>query len=261
MRRDSADFGGVPPGSVGTVPLDAPVPREEHERALRRATLAIESVRDDVMLLAAQVVALTEELARRGDPTIEATVEDAIPSIAEKIRIHDERSTGRALIGDSEDKYTADCNGPNCLELLPICEGRCCRLYFPLSSQDLDEGVIRWDYGRPYMIKQRATDGYCTHNHPTQHGCTVYTHRPKPCREYDCRKDERIWIDFDKKIPATESPYARKLGEEPTELNLLERVRARQIAFAMEHFSLSTREGERRRLEEADAHLKKPSED
>jgi len=253
------DHGGVPPGSVGTVPHDAPVPREELERALRRATLAIESVRDDLMQLAGQVVALGNELAKRGDPTLEAAVDAETPKVIEQIRVADERSTARVLIGDSEDKYRTASQGPNCVEILPICEGRCCRLYFPLSSQDLDEGVIRWDYGRPYMIKQRATDGYCTHNHPTQHGCTVYTHRPRPCREYDCRKDERIWVDFDNKILAVESPYARKSGPETTELDLLERVRNRQIAFAMEHFSLSTREGERRRLEEVDHLVGDPS--
>lgn len=250
------DHGGTPPGSVGTAPHDAPVPREELERALRRATLAIEGVRDDVIQLAAQVVALGNELARK-DAEIEAAVDAETPKITQQIRVADERATTRALIGDSEDKYQTASNGPNCLELLPICEGRCCRLYFPLSSQDLDEAVIRWDYGRPYLIKQRASDGYCTHNHPTQRGCTVYHHRPRPCREYDCRKDERIWKDFDAKIPATESPYARKDGDPPTELDLIERVRARQIAMAMEHFSLSTREGERRRLEEADAPRKR----
>jgi Fe-S-cluster containining protein len=246
------DHGGVPPGSVGTAPHDAPVPREDLERALRRATLAIEGVRDDVMQLAAQVVALGNELARR-DAAIEAAVDAETPKIADQIRVADERATThRVLIGESEDKYRTATTGPNCLELLPICEGRCCKLHFALSSQDLDEAVIRWDYGRPYLIKQRASDGYCVHNDPTQRGCTVYTHRPRPCREYDCRDDQRIWKDFEARIPAVESPYARKDGEAPTELDLVERVRARQIAFAMEHFSLTTRESERRRLEQAD---------
>jgi hypothetical protein len=32
----------------------------------------------------------------------------------------------------------------------------------------------------------------------------VYEHRPAICRTYDCRKDPRIWIDFEKRIPAPE---------------------------------------------------------
>jgi hypothetical protein len=28
----------------------------------------------------------------------------------------------------------------------------------------------------------------------------VHEHRPVPCRAYDCRKDNKIWLDFEKKI-------------------------------------------------------------
>jgi hypothetical protein len=28
----------------------------------------------------------------------------------------------------------------------------------------------------------------------------VWQQRPIPCRGYDCRKDERIWLDFEKRI-------------------------------------------------------------
>ncbi len=229
---------------------DEPVTREELERALRRASLAIESVRDDVIQLAAQVVALGEELGRRGQDTLEAAVEEATPNALERIRVQDERNSARLLIGDAEDKYRTTPNGPNCEELLPICEGRCCTLHFALSSQDLDEGVIRWDYGRPYLIRQRASDGYCVHNHETEHRCTEYHHRPRPCREYDCRKDERVWADFDQRILAPASPFARKDGPPVTELDLVERVRTRSIALAMESFSLTTREAERKRQED-----------
>ena len=46
------DEHGVPAGSVGTARHDAPVTRDELERALRRAALATEGVRDDVIQLA-----------------------------------------------------------------------------------------------------------------------------------------------------------------------------------------------------------------
>lgn len=242
----------VPEGSVGTEPLDRPITREELERTLRNVALSTESVRDDVIQLAAQVVALQAELDRRL-PGVDAAVDAATPKQLEQIRIVDNRAEGRLRLGECEDKYAAPRNGPDCPSILPICKGRCCKLHFALSTQDLDEGVIRWDYGKPYVIKQRLDDGLCVHSHPDTGSCTVYQHRPRPCRIYDCRNDQRIWKDFDKRELADLSPFTRK--EEvvpkppPTELDLLEQVRARQVALAMESFSLNTDEAARRRLE------------
>jgi Fe-S-cluster containining protein len=239
---------GAPPGSVGTEALHASVRRSDLERALRRAMLGVDSVRDDVIQLAAHVVALTDELERRFG-SIDDAVERALPAKLEEIRVTDERSLGRLLLGDAEDKYRAEPAGPDCTALLPICKARCCKLHFWLSTQDLDEGVIRWDYGRPYMIRQRIDDDYCVHNDPERHGCTVYDHRPLPCRRYDCRNDKRIWADFDNHIPADDSPFARKDLPTGQTIDLVERVRARQLALAMESFSLQTREAERTRHE------------
>jgi Fe-S-cluster containining protein len=86
----------------------------------------------------------------------------------------------------------------DCEARLPLCLARCCTLPFVLSAQDLDEGVARWDYARPYLIRRRDS-GYCVHN---EGGCTIYEGRPAACRLYDCRKDRRIWVDFDARIPA-----------------------------------------------------------
>jgi Fe-S-cluster containining protein len=46
----------------------------------------------------------------------------------------------------------------------------------------------------------RDTDGYCTHLDRCTGGCRVYEQRPIPCRGYDCRKDKRIWLDFEKGV-------------------------------------------------------------
>lgn len=232
---------------VGTVPRDAPVPRADFERALRRVFLAIDSVRDDVIQLAGQVVATGEVLER------EAAIEAATPAAIDQIRIADERSQSRLQLGDPEPKRQAKSEGPDCLALLPICQGRCCQFHFALSSEDLDEGVIRWDYGKPYIIRQRMEDNYCVHHDPEARCCTVYEARPRPCRVYDCRNDARIWDDFDKRIPAGASPFARKEdapGAPPPDL--AERARARQITLAMESFAVGSNEAERR-LVEADA--------
>jgi Fe-S-cluster containining protein len=105
-------------------------------------------------------------------------------------------------VARTNDKYEA--KGPDdldCAALIPLCKGRCCRLTFALSFQDLDEGGIRWDYAHPYRILH-GDDSYCVHSHPESRGCTVYDKRPTICRVYDCRKDDRIWTDFDQRIPA-----------------------------------------------------------
>jgi Fe-S-cluster containining protein len=105
-------------------------------------------------------------------------------------------------IAPAVDKYAlADLPQIDCAARISLCQGRCCRLSFPLSFQDLDERVVKWDYSRPYQIRRRE-DGYCTHSDEETRGCRVYENRPAICRTYDCRNDKRIWVDFDKRIPA-----------------------------------------------------------
>jgi Fe-S-cluster containining protein len=102
------------------------------------------------------------------------------------------------------DKYAVtDLPDIDCASLLHLCKARCCKLTFALSFQDLDEGVVRWEYGMPYMIRHGA-DGYCVHADPQSRRCGVYDKRPLVCRQYDCRKDARIWADWDHKVPAAD---------------------------------------------------------
>lgn len=94
------------------------------------------------------------------------------------------------------DKYTfkqaaeVDCRGK-----LDTCKAACCRIPFALSRQDVDEGVIRWNFGRPYLIAHDA-DGYCVHLDRNTYRCSVHEYRPVPCRGFDCSKDKRIWEKF-----------------------------------------------------------------
>ena len=110
----------------------------------------------------------------------------------------------RVMLASSPDKYGA--NGTvsiDCASRIEICKAKCCTFNFYLTDQDLDEGVARWDYGRPYWIQKRS-DAYCVHCHPSTRRCQIHEHRPYVCRSYDCRQDERIWDDFEKMIPSPE---------------------------------------------------------
>jgi hypothetical protein len=122
---------------------------------------------------------------------------------------------------------------------MPLCQARCCTLSFALSTEDLDEGVIRWDYGQPYLIRQRASDGYCVHNDPDSHGCTVHAFRPRVCRSYDCRKDTRIWADFAQRIPAAPVHMAYHDKSYGNAFDLLERAKARSSAIQKETLAIS----------------------
>lgn len=102
------------------------------------------------------------------------------------------------------DKYEFK-DGPviDCENRIPLCKAACCRMRFPLSPQDLEEGIVKWDLPRPYLIA-RGADGYCSHLESGGCGCTIYANRPLPCRAYDCRKDQRIWADFENRIVSPE---------------------------------------------------------
>ncbi len=203
----------------GTADPDAPVGRIEFERAMRHLNLSDLDLRDALLQLAARVVALTDEVTRRIDGVepqpapaktparpVSATVEDAVDTALgptlEQIRIADAGQPTRVSLDFGGDKYTTEPAHVPCDELIHLCHGRCCRLTFSLSTQDLDERVIRWDYGQPYLIRQRKSDGYCVHSDPMSRACTVHAQRPRTCRAYDCRNDKRIWTDFENKIPA-----------------------------------------------------------
>jgi hypothetical protein len=233
----------------GTADRDAPVTRADFERTVRSLNLSDLELRDALLQLAARVVALTDELTRRldgvepipapaGTPaapateTVEAAVESGLPPALAQIRAADTRTrVSLDLIGD---KYQTPSTDIPCAELIPLCGARCCQLSFALSTEDLDEGVIRWDYGQPYLIRQRASDGFCVHNDPRSHGCTVHAQRPRACRAYDCRADPRVWIDYERRIPAPCPDEPTPRAEESPPFELAERARRRAAAIRAE---------------------------
>jgi hypothetical protein len=93
-----------------------------------------------------------------------------------------------------EHEVEIDCNSR-----IKICKAACCRIPFALSKQDIREGIVHWSLGEPYLI-DHGRDGYCNHFDRETLGCRIYANRPVPCRGFDCRKDQRIWHDFENMI-------------------------------------------------------------
>jgi Fe-S-cluster containining protein len=87
----------------------------------------------------------------------------------------------------------------DCDARMPICHAVCCKLKFALTSDEIDAGVVKWDIGHPYIIRQDS-HGYCCHNESGTGHCAIYENRPTLCRNYSCRHDSRIWTDFDNMV-------------------------------------------------------------
>ena len=217
---------------------DEPVTRADLERALRFLNNALNQMRDEVLQLGAQVVTLTRKLEERG-AVAESDVLAALPDAVEEVRVADEgypplRVELSDFLGDKRDLESPPVP---CAELIPICQARCCTFIFRLSTQDLEEGVVRWDYGRPYWNRRRD-DGYCVHNQAPG-GCQVYDDRPSTCRTYDCRDDKRVWTDFEKRILAPRAPDPLVQLRSPRErAEVAKTARARHLANEVEDAAL-----------------------
>jgi Fe-S-cluster containining protein len=164
-----------------------------------------------VHLLEMQTKARVAELGANLNAVIEVLVaEGHLPLEAfekrRRLTVLRENERGEAeatvAIAAVADKYAVQGPAIDCAARVPLCKARCCTLPFVLSAQDLDEGAVRWDYARPYRVRA-GKDGSCVHlGAAPERACSVHAQRPAACRAYDCRKDRRIWLDFDKWIPA-----------------------------------------------------------
>lgn len=153
-----------------------------------------------VLEVASFSYALIELLMERGVISVEELDErkkQVGQRLAEKFA---EKGMGVALTNDEQDKYAYEGSVEiDCENRIALCRGACCRLSFALTVQDLEEGRVKWDLGRPYMIRHDE-DGYCHHIERASKRCGLYDSRPVVCRSYDCRKDKRIWEDFENRV-------------------------------------------------------------
>ena len=175
---------------------------------------------DDTGLQVALDSLLTDnERARKGIAELQQQIETLIeimvatgtlrPGHAELIaklrkRVELSRRTPVEL-SSVEDKYPVTGEPIDCESRLPLCQARCCSFTVLLSRQDLEEGELTWDIDQPYRLP-RLTDGYCANLDRDDARCQRYEHRPATCRSYSCRTDNRVWLDFDARIPAPMPP-------------------------------------------------------
>jgi Fe-S-cluster containining protein len=189
----------------GEAPTEA---LKEMERGLRFAHVMLSVNQEQGSEAVAYVQALADLLVQKGlidHEELEAPLERAREEVS-KVPMP------RVRLAEMGDKYADEGSVEiDCASRVHLCHARCCTLRFFLTKQDLDEGAARWDYGNPYWIKQRP-DGYCVHCDPNSRGCTIHARRPHVCRQYDCRNDKRIWLDFEGRIPA---PAAEPSGDAP----------------------------------------------
>jgi len=121
--------------------------------------------------------------------------------LVEKFR---QEGIGAAYQDPEYDKYTFEKSVEiDCENRIPLCKAACCRLRFALSHQDVEEGIVQWEFAHPYFIAQ-GDDGYCHHLDRSCMSCSIHKNRPVPCRGYDCRQDNRIWSDFENRIVSPE---------------------------------------------------------
>lgn len=189
--------------------------RAEVAGGLRYAHTRATANTGKLLEVASFAYAAIELLAEQGLLTIEE-LDQRKRTVAERlVKKYTADGMGAAYQDPEFDKYTCDRTAQiDCERRLHLCKAACCRLRFALSRQDVEEGIVQWEFSHPYFIAHSA-DGYCRHLNEEKLSCSIHTNRPVPCRAYDCRNDKRIWSDFDEKLL---SPELEKLFHSENEL-------------------------------------------
>ena len=169
---------------------------DELRHIARVLTASNERTEQMVAELAAALETLLTILAKKGE------LDEGHLRVIQKLRKHAKViQTPQIALSPVADKYTVENSEVDCDARMHLCHGRCCGFNIQLSKQDLLEGKLEWQIDKPYYLAKDQT-GYCTYQNKDTGGCNNYQHRPATCRRYDCRDDQRVWIDFEKMIPA-----------------------------------------------------------
>jgi prolipoprotein diacylglyceryltransferase/Fe-S-cluster containining protein len=215
----AADSTAIASRPVAIATAQLPVRRGEVARGLRYLHERANANTSELLWVTSSLQAALEALQASGHLDAGA-LEARRKQIAERLAaVYSERGMGVSVDSVERDKYTVESTVEiDCGSRLHLCKAACCKLHFALSRQDVAEGIVRWDFGQPYRIA-RGADGYCVHLDRTSKSCGIHANRPTTCRGYDCREDQRIWVDFDKRIPnphldSLDWPRGNAAGEE-----------------------------------------------
>jgi Fe-S-cluster containining protein len=171
--------------------------RDEIAEGLRYVHFRADANTSKLVEVASFMYAAIDLLKEKGLLDIEELDERKREATKNLVAKFSERGMGVVYQKPEQDKYAFEAGARiDCENRLEKCKAACCKLPFALSKQDVEEGVVRWDFSAPYIIAHKP-DGYCQHLDQEKKCCSVYAQRPVPCRGYDCRKDKRIWSDFE----------------------------------------------------------------
>jgi Fe-S-cluster containining protein len=173
--------------------------RKEIAQGLFYTHIRLSENTKDTLQISSFLYSLIELLSEKGIISIDELDQRKLKVAERLVKKSKDKGLGVLLQDPENDKYSfEDQVKIDCPGIIPVCKAACCRIPFALSRQDLHEGVVEWSLGEPYLINHNPK-GYCSHLDTDGFACTIYEHRPLPCRAYDCRKDKRIWLDFDKR--------------------------------------------------------------
>jgi len=160
------------------------------------------------------LLGLVDVLVARGVVS-EAEIEPAAKAVAAELETRGEAPEHAVILRqDSEEQQAQPELFVDCAARMHVCHAVCCKLTVQLSAEEVEAGAVKWDLGRPYVLRREA-DGRCTHQDRDSGFCGVYADRPKPCRQYSCATDRRIWRDFDNMVLNTEWLEAHLRADEP----------------------------------------------
>lgn len=180
---------------------------EELARALRETAEQLAGTAREVAELRAVLDAVTEILVA-GE-----LLSPGHRRLLDKLRARAGGSGQPVRLRPMVDKHRVPNADIDCASRLHLCHARCCSFSVVLTEQDLESGQIRWELDQPYLLRHEV-DGYCAHlDRAAGGGCTLYRERPAACREFDCREDRRVWIDFEAGEPAPMPPGLLPLEE------------------------------------------------
>jgi len=174
--------------------------RDEVAAGFRYAHFRADANTGKLLEVASFLYAAIDLLSQKGLLDIAELDERKKVAAAQLVEKFSERGMGVAYQKPEQDKYSFEGGAKiDCENRMHLCQAACCKLPFALSKQDVEEGIVRWDFSAPYLIAH-GPDGYCQHLDREKKCCSVYAQRPVPCRGYDCSQDKRIWLDFENRI-------------------------------------------------------------